>query len=55
MKCKGLITVVIVIIMIFTVTVCEDAEGMEHTDEHGSKCSIEFIKSKNKKRYVTKG
>lgn len=52
MKRKGLIAVLVLFIMTITVTVCEDTRGMEHLDDHDMKCSFEFIKAKNKKRYL---
>ena len=52
MKRKGLIAVLVLLVMTITVIVCEDASGMEHTDDHSTKYSFEFIKAKNKKRYL---
>ena len=52
MKHKGLITVFVLIIMTITVTVCEDAEGMEHTEDNHTKCVVISKKVKDKKGII---
>ena len=51
MKHKGLITVLVLIIMTITVTVCEDTRGMEHLEDNHTKCVVVLKKIKDKKKY----
>jgi hypothetical protein len=51
MKYKGLVTILVVIIMAVTVTVCEEPRGMEHLEDNHTKCVIVSKKVTDKKRY----
>ena len=56
MKRIKIISLLVAIALSVTVAAHADGRGMEHLDDHGTKCSIEFmIKDKNKKRYTNKG
>ena len=51
MKCKGLVTVLTLLVMLITVTICEDIGGMEHLEDNHTKCVVIHKKVKDKKRH----
>ena len=51
MKLKGIVTLVVLLIMVFTVVTCEEAKGMEHLEDNHTKYTAILKKVKDKKRY----
>ena len=51
MKRKGIIALLVLVIMIITVSICEDEIGMEHLEDSHTKCVVVHKKVKDKKKY----